>query len=531
MYVKDLETLKYSELRKLAKSVGIKANQKVEKLIQALKNYYIENDIEDVTDKDALSSAQTSASPQKLTSPKEVKSNCELQTAVNSAQTSNAVTSKENKVPRKRRTVESENQLTDLGTSKSGKLEDAQVVSAAATPESKVPRKRRRTFELDTPTLGFNNTPSSDGPKRPVQDNSRNGDSHGGPQKKRIRRNTFNKDSPKNNEDEATRTSSSPGTKAIIDSLSADLSSPERKEIILNAIDKKIQQEKESQPSQIPRYITYLANKKLENQQQTGKPTTPGNKNWTKIHSKEFSKFDSLDVYLEKKHQRMESLTGSAKAASATQMSRRLERKIIKPVVRPTRQNVQPIKSQSFHVNKTPNTEMTKVQKKPSKNQSLLLNKTPSTNQKETKVQAKPFVPTVTSVKNLSFNFLKSPLPKGANSENKDVSLSKPSHGQTTTPFKFTGNTTCLNGTESSKKSFDLKASLAKPLTWKPHTGKLQPFDNKTSIAVIPKRPSRQALATKTRPVQAKEIQRVQQLDRRNNQKYIDMMRRRGLMN
>lgn len=199
-------------------------------------------------------------------------------------------------MPRKRRTVESENQLTDLGTSKSGKLEDAQVVSAAATPESKVPRKRRRTFELDTPTLGFNNTPSSDGPKRPVQDNSRNGDSHGGPQKKRIRRNTFNKDSPKNNEDgntftmhifvvynmvlslfifrsvmllllfflnhitdplthwiisfflffliEATRTSSSPGTKAIIDSLSADLSSPERKEMILNAIDKKIQQEK-----------------------------------------------------------------------------------------------------------------------------------------------------------------------------------------------------------------------------------------------------------------------------------------------
>uniref|UniRef100_A0A2C9LLR8 Uncharacterized protein n=1 Tax=Biomphalaria glabrata TaxID=6526 RepID=A0A2C9LLR8_BIOGL len=503
MYVKDLETLKYSELRKLAKSVGIKANQKVEKLIQALKNYYIENDIEDVTDKDALSSAQTSASPQKLTSPKEVKSNCELQTDVNSAQTSDAVTSKENKVTRKRRTVESDNQLTDLGTSKSGKLEDAQVVSAAATPESKVPRKRRRTFELDTPTLGFNNTPTSDGPKRPVQDNSKNGDSHGGPQKKRIRRNTFNKDSPKNNEDvEATRTSSSPGTKAIIDSLSADMSSPERKEMILNAIDKKIQQEKESQPSQIPRYITYLANKKLENQQQTGKPTTPGNKNWTKIHSKEFSKFDSLDVYLEKKHQRMESLTGSAKAASATQMSRRLE---------------------VIGIN-SPETDL-------SKNQSLLLNKTPSTNQKETKVQAKPFVPTVTSVKNLSFNFLKSPLPKGANSENKDVSLSKPSHGQTTTPFKFTGNTICLNGTESSKKSFDLKASLAKPLTWKPHTGKLQPFDNKTSIAVIPKRPSRQALATKTRPVQAKEIQRVQQLDRRNNQKYIDMMRRRGLMN
>ena len=38
-----------------------------------------------------------------------------------------------------------------------------------------------------------------------------------------------------------------------------------------------------------------------------------GNKDWTKIHKKEFSTFDSIDVYLEKKQQRKDLLCGSGK--------------------------------------------------------------------------------------------------------------------------------------------------------------------------------------------------------------------------
>ncbi|CAG5133939.1 unnamed protein product [Candidula unifasciata] len=44
MFVKDLNSLKYAELQKLAKSVGIKANQKVDKLMKALKEHYLENE-------------------------------------------------------------------------------------------------------------------------------------------------------------------------------------------------------------------------------------------------------------------------------------------------------------------------------------------------------------------------------------------------------------------------------------------------------------------------------------------------------
>lgn len=44
------------------------------------------------------------------------------------------------------------------------------------------------------------------------------------------------------------------------------------------------------------------------------------------------------------------------------------------------------------------------------------------------------------------------------------------------TPFKFTGSlNTTVDGSRSVKKpSFDLKASLSKPMTWKSHKGKLK---------------------------------------------------------
>ena len=40
-----------------------------------------------------------------------------------------------------------------------------------------------------------------------------------------------------------------------------------------------------------------------------------GNKDWSKIHKKNFEKFDSLDVYLDKKKKRAEEITASVKKA------------------------------------------------------------------------------------------------------------------------------------------------------------------------------------------------------------------------
>jgi len=40
-----------------------------------------------------------------------------------------------------------------------------------------------------------------------------------------------------------------------------------------------------------------------------------GNKDWKKIHNKNFEKFDSIDVYLDKKRKRAEELSASVKKA------------------------------------------------------------------------------------------------------------------------------------------------------------------------------------------------------------------------
>lgn len=42
-----------------------------------------------------------------------------------------------------------------------------------------------------------------------------------------------------------------------------------------------------------------------------------GNKNWEKIHKKNFEKFDSIDVYLQKKRKRVEDMSASVKKAKS----------------------------------------------------------------------------------------------------------------------------------------------------------------------------------------------------------------------
>ncbi|KAK3705052.1 hypothetical protein RRG08_059702 [Elysia crispata] len=180
---------------------------------------------------------------------------------------------------------------------------------------TKQSKKRRRTFELEEPTLSAANTPTSDPvvEKRKTRSGSRtNTPIENGPGAKRHRRNTYDKS-------ENATEAASPETAQMIASIDASQDSAERKANLLSAIDKKIQgkvvtaspQRSSSQPSQIPRFMAYLASMKKETQQQ--KPVTPGNKDWTKIHKKEFSTFDSIDVYLEKKQQRKDLLRGSGK--------------------------------------------------------------------------------------------------------------------------------------------------------------------------------------------------------------------------
>ncbi|XP_005106814.1 nucleolar and spindle-associated protein 1 isoform X2 [Aplysia californica] len=511
------ETMKYHELQKLAKAAGIKANQKIDKLVKALQEHH--------------------AKAESFSSPK---------AAPQSSQNSDIVTpqTSQAKTATSKKSVDRSGTQSTPGSSKSvsSKCEkqDRKPTSASDKQKSEIEndkmtsRKRRRTFELDEPTLSPCSTPSSENEGKRKETRSSTSTPKTAPMEeepvnKRSRRNTFDKtpsqDATENNvtTQRSTRSSSSPSTRAIIDSMDANISSAERKAKLLSALDKKVQEKVNSSPSeavgqqhsQIPRFMAFLTNKKKAEAQ---KPPTPGNKDWTKIHNKAFAKFDSIDVYLEKKQQRVQQLSNSAKktAVSKTPQKTFSQAKVAKPVSRPA-------------------------------------------------AQVKPFVPTVTSTKGINFNFNKTPTsgagktPSTLKSARKSftnggpaktpkllnvTSAQKPSDSaKKATPFKFTGLTgkaSSLNTTQhSQKKTFDLKASLAKPLTWKPHTGKLQTVDfnkpafvsaTKSSVQKAVIRPSRQAMASKTRPTHAKDVHRAKQLDRRNNQKYIDMMKRRGLI-
>ncbi|XP_005106813.1 nucleolar and spindle-associated protein 1 isoform X1 [Aplysia californica] len=619
------ETMKYHELQKLAKAAGIKANQKIDKLVKALQEHHAKaesfsspkaapqssqnSDIvtpqtsqaKTATSKKSVDRSGTQSTPG---SSKSVSSKCEKQdrkpTSASDKQKSEIENDKMTSRKRRRTfeldeptlspcsTPSSENEgkrketRSSTSTPKTAPMEEEPVNKRSrrntfdktpsqdatenrtmfipgssgkvmlecekeirkcnnsfnegdpeTTSDKQISRKRRRTFELDEPTLGPCSTPctESEGKRKklaPLMD-TRKAAPVEQPEEKLIRRETFDKNpfleiKEKNvTTQRSTRSSSSPSTRAIIDSMDANISSAERKAKLLSALDKKVQEKVNSSPSeavgqqhsQIPRFMAFLTNKKKAEAQ---KPPTPGNKDWTKIHNKAFAKFDSIDVYLEKKQQRVQQLSNSAKktAVSKTPQKTFSQAKVAKPVSRPA-------------------------------------------------AQVKPFVPTVTSTKGINFNFNKTPTsgagktPSTLKSARKSftnggpaktpkllnvTSAQKPSDSaKKATPFKFTGLTgkaSSLNTTQhSQKKTFDLKASLAKPLTWKPHTGKLQTVDfnkpafvsaTKSSVQKAVIRPSRQAMASKTRPTHAKDVHRAKQLDRRNNQKYIDMMKRRGLI-
>ena len=48
------------------------------------------------------------------------------------------------------------------------------------------------------------------------------------------------------------------------------------------------------------------------------KPSTPGNKNWAKIHASSMSKVESIDDYLERKRKRTETMCASVKRAKVS---------------------------------------------------------------------------------------------------------------------------------------------------------------------------------------------------------------------
>ncbi|KAH3844355.1 hypothetical protein DPMN_086613, partial [Dreissena polymorpha] len=432
--MRDLESMKYAELRQLAKSVGIKANMKQEKLIALLKKYYSAN--ENTTDEQKQNeksqqnvqkatpsttpevvnktktdppksnssklSAKTLARVSKSQTPKS-KPTTPVQKPVpaqpSAPQTDMTVTQTNNEQEQKKKTVANikskkatpsttpvvvNKTKTDPPQSKEANSSKVAAktlarVSKAQTPKSKpstpvqkpVPSQptapktdvtitqtesitpiaatSSSSTELTTEnssapisTSAESSTPltqqrsGSRWQKKvftPTQTSSSPANALAGKRKrsetpsdeqsaKKNRRSTFEKAptpgiktpevfSPAPDADEA-----SPGVDDMLRVMKSDMSSQEMKEALMTAIDKKVHNKLKNAPAptatstNIPRFAAFALKIKEEK-----KPITPGNKDWKRIHEKQFEKFDSIDVYLDKKRKRAEELTTSVKKA------------------------------------------------------------------------------------------------------------------------------------------------------------------------------------------------------------------------
>nr|XP_046223482.1 nucleolar and spindle-associated protein 1-like isoform X2 [Oncorhynchus gorbuscha] len=273
------------------------------------------------------------------------------------------------------------------------------------------------------------------------------------------------------------------------------------------------------------------------------KPTTP---NFRKLHEAHFKKMESIDSYVDRKTKKMDSFRNSVNE--------------LKTLLTPTDGKTQTSSTSSRVSLFSPASQkpvpdrrrLTQVSaSKPAPDKRRISARNPP--QKDTVV---PFRPTVLSTRRINVRFsqatqdnehkktmVKTPARmaprvdlltpgkettfRGKAEVNKTIVLSSAK----TPAFVFNANTSVLsNCPETNKKAnFDLKASLSKTLTYKPHKGKLKPFmvaqENKVDQSV----PSHQK-NYKQHSVQTREERRTKQTEDRKQKKEKVLGARRGLV-
>ncbi|XP_057715737.1 nucleolar and spindle-associated protein 1 isoform X1 [Corythoichthys intestinalis] len=251
----------------------------------------------------------------------------------------------------------------------------------------------------------------------------------------------------------------------------------------------------------IPRYIG------KQEKRTALKPVTP---NFQKLHKAHFDKMESIDAYLQRKNNNKK--MGPVQEGKVTKTSRVA---LFSPA--PYRRK----------------------------------NEADSQNKMADKSKEAVFNPTVLSTRRINVRFseampdneykrslVKTPARMSqalaTSTPNKPAAEGRKSALSTTTPsaaFVFTGNTSVTPGTQK-KAVFDLKASLARPLSYKPHTGKLKPLgDDKDKKAI------NSALLIESRKknykqhrVQTREERLLKQAEERQAKKSNLLFARRGLV-
>lgn len=456
MDAKKLESMKYNELQKLAKQNGIKANMKLNKLREALMDHFKSAAVNQKEQQLAIHALEPKSTTSKATkSPKTVKtpSTTKTPTAVKGLSTPKSINSPKpiSKTPAK--PVSKDTAAVNSFVNEHTRIPDE------PTPEPQT-KRRRSTFEkVPTPELHTDKAPEVE----------------------HTRRSTFVVKTPQSGKKPANN----------------------------KKTESKTPKENENK-TQIPRFAAFLAKRKQETESES-KVLTPGkNKDWKKIHEKNFEKMESIDEYMAKKRKRNDDYTESVKKTKKILSDTLAMVDKLKSYKTPTGTGDQ----KKTFITKTPNTAPFKPTVLSTKD--MKLNFSENRKSPRTSSAAKPFKPTVFSTKNMDLNFI-SPAPtrKSAGSA---ISKSK------TTPFKFNASlNNTLNGSMSAKKSFDLQASLARPITWKAHKGKLKPLNSQTAFS------NGSHTSVKTPSTQTRDDRRKLMAAKRSSAKFNSTLERRGL--
>uniref|UniRef100_A0A8C7WY88 Nucleolar and spindle associated protein 1 n=1 Tax=Oryzias sinensis TaxID=183150 RepID=A0A8C7WY88_9TELE len=418
----DLDSMKYADLRSLAKQLGLKANMKANKLLKAVKQHYKQ---------------------QEEAGGKEDRVNHADQDAV-----------KETSSPRVFVNARRGRGRRDSGKTTSGAAVTPKAAGADAVPEassSKTRRasKRRASSEQNSPELQEELQPD-----------------------------------------------------ACVEAPARVETEPEPKP-------------KVSKAGKIPRY-------RGSQQKAALKPLTP---NFKKLHEAHFNKMESIDTYVERKKRKVDTL---------------------KNPVKELKQSKNAAGSSMF----SPPSGKKPAEEK-HRHALLSASKAPPSRPAGS---AAPFRPSVLSTRRINVRFseatrdnefkgslLKTPARMSlclvSSTPQAAAAGAGPHAGRPSTfsaqktprTFVFNGNTSLTPGTQK-KATFDLKASLARPLTYKPHAGKLKPFGDVKENAAANKSLNSHQESYKPHKVQTREDRRTQQAQGRKQKKESMLGARRGLV-
>ncbi|KAK3573558.1 hypothetical protein QTP86_027843 [Hemibagrus guttatus] len=432
----DLDSMKYAEMRQLAKSVGLKANMKADKMLEALKRHFaqqesLENGIQATSD--------------------------------------------------------------DVQIPEQAGVEPKPVNDTLVTRRHVKKQQGKRKYSGDGADLNPKLAES------PVQDDSKPSgkeeEEGGGKRSSKRRKVSLAKDTEP------------PAPE--LEPESATVSDEGQKEVVKKTAGK------------IPRHEGLMKKKAAL------KPTTP---NFKKLHEAHFSKMESIDSYVQRRNKQMEVLRNSVKdlKAQAENTGKKSEDSKTRAVSTLFSPGVLEKKAERRRVTKAPAGKPAMKDGAPFKPSILSTNRI-NVRFSQTTMDNEHKRSLVKTPARMSPMCPLTPTPGRKSEVNANKNMASVNKTPGVTPFIFMGT----SGTPATNKknAFDLKASLSRPLKYKPHKGKLKPFGAAEENAALNKSqtlPSHQK-NYKQHQVQTRDERREKHKEDRKQKKGKMLGARRGI--